>query len=56
MRLTKELCQLDTFDIAQSQALQLRLYCTAWPYPNPPVQPLSLKAPMMLVTADFDVE
>jgi hypothetical protein len=56
MQLTKELRQLDTFHIAQAQSLQARLYCTAWPYQTPPLQPLSLKAPMLIVTADFDVE
>jgi hypothetical protein len=56
MQLTKELRQLDTFHIAQSETLQFRLFCAAWPYPTPPLQPLSLEAPMLIVTADFDVE
>jgi len=56
MRLTEWFLQLDTFHIAYSQALQFRLFCAAWPYQTPPLQPLSLKAPMLMVTADFEVE
>ncbi|KAI1617240.1 hypothetical protein EDD36DRAFT_484980 [Exophiala viscosa] len=40
---------------SQSGTMQFRLWCAGWPYPTAPLEPLNITAPMLLVTADFDV-
>lgn len=45
---------LDTNHIGQAAAWNVRLWCAAWPYAVAPLKKLSLKAPMLFVTADFD--
>ena len=54
LALTLFLAQLDTYKIGQTAAWNIRMYCAAWPYAVAPLKPLSLKAPMLFVTADFD--
>ena len=46
--------KLDTYNIGQAAAWDLRLYCAAWPYIVAPRMNLSLAAPMLFVTSDFD--
>ncbi|KAF2494345.1 alpha/beta-hydrolase [Lophium mytilinum] len=46
--------KLDTYNVGQTAAWNIRMYCAAWPYAVAPLKPLHLKAPMLFVTADFD--
>lgn len=46
--------QLDTNHIGQVAAWDNRLYCAAWTYAVAPLKKLSIEAPMLFVTADFD--
>jgi len=47
----------DIYNLTQSSSLQLKLFCSAWPFPTTPLQPLNLTDPnMLIVTADFDVD
>lgn len=46
--------QLDTYNIGQTAAWNIRMYCAGWTYPVAPLKQLSVKAPMLFITADFD--